>query len=153
MDTLEARLLREIDTIIIHCAATPPEMDLGAETIRRWHVARGWSDIGYHYVIRRGGEVEVGRDLDAVGAHARGHNSKSIGICLAGGKGSNKDDRPLEHYKMVQMSQLALLVRSLRIVLPGIRHVIGHNDVTDAKSCPGFNVGEWYSEVLREARH
>jgi len=72
-----------IQKLIIHCADTPPNMDVGAEEIRRWHVeGNGWSDIGYHYVIRRCGLIETGRDESTPGAHVRGHNTGSIGVCM-----------------------------------------------------------------------
>jgi len=84
--------MRIIDTVIVHCSATKPSMDIGVDVIRQWHMNKGWSDIGYHYVIRRNGAVELGRDLDKdgdvdeeIGAHAYGHNATSIGICLIGG--------------------------------------------------------------------
>ena len=70
--------------IMIHCAATRADMDIGAADIDRWHRQRGWRKIGYHYVIRRNGEVETGRDMDAVGAHCKGMNDKSVSICLVG---------------------------------------------------------------------
>lgn len=71
--------------LVVHCAATKARMDIGAAEIRRWHKEKGWADIGYHYVIRRNGVLEVGRDESTVGAHAVGHNARSIGICLVGG--------------------------------------------------------------------
>jgi N-acetylmuramoyl-L-alanine amidase len=85
--------MRLIDTIIGHCSFTPPKMDIGAAEIRGWHVdENGWLDIGYAYVIRRNGIIELGRDLDndgdvdeEIGAHARGFNAHSIGICVVGG--------------------------------------------------------------------
>jgi len=77
---------RPINLIVVHASYTPPSMDIGAETIRDWHVNdNGWDDIGYHYVITRAGEVEVGRPLEMAGAHVRGHNDDSIGVCLIGG--------------------------------------------------------------------
>ena len=56
---------RDINTVVVHCAATKPSMDIGAKEIRRWHVdGNGWADIGYHYVIRRSGCIDSGRDRD-----------------------------------------------------------------------------------------
>lgn len=105
--------MRTIDSIIIHCAYTPPGMDIGATEIRRWHVEeRGWKDIGYHYVVRRDGDVEPGRDLDGdgdvveeVGAHAAGHNAHSIGICLVGGRAED-DQAPDCNFTPAQWSSL-----------------------------------------------
>ena len=73
------------DLIVVHCSATRPQMDIGANTIREWHISRGFNNVGYALVIRRNGLLEIGPDLDDVGAHVAGHNSKSIGLCLVGG--------------------------------------------------------------------
>src|SRR3546814_13006463 len=74
--------MRRIETIILHCSYTPPSMDIGAAVIKGWHVdGNGWTDIGYHFVLRRNGAVEEGRPLDVVGAHAKNFNGRSIGIC------------------------------------------------------------------------
>jgi hypothetical protein len=76
---------RKIERIVVHTAATPEGRDIGAQEIDRWHRQRGWRMIGYHYVIRLDGTVEEGRDETIPGAHARGYNRTSIGICLIGG--------------------------------------------------------------------
>ena len=73
------------DYIIIHCSATPPNMDVNAKEIDRWHRQKGWLGIGYHYVIKRDGTREVGRKLSEAGAHCIAYNHKSVGICLVGG--------------------------------------------------------------------
>ena len=78
--------MRKIDKIIIHCSATPKHKDFSAETIRDWHVkGNGWDDIGYHYVVRLDGSLEYGRPVQVPGAHCRGENKSSIGICYIGG--------------------------------------------------------------------
>lgn len=131
--------MRELNRIIIHCAYTTPRMDVGAAEIRLWHLERGWSDIGYHYVIRRDGTVEAGRPVSEVGAHAKGYNVDSIGICLVGGKGiDGKDDA---NFTSAQWAALRPLVDEL-VALYGIRSVIGHRDVSD-KACPCFDVAAW----------
>ena len=80
------------DTLVIHCADTPEDMDIGAETIRKWHTEeRGWDDIGYHWVITRSGKLEPGRDLRMQGAHAVAVNGNSVGCCLVG-RGDNFTD-------------------------------------------------------------
>ena len=76
--------MREIKQIVVHCTASPDHMDIGANTIRQWHLDRGWSDNGYHYVVRRNGEIEKGRPDRIPGAHARGVNRTSIGIVWVG---------------------------------------------------------------------
>ena len=73
--------MRTITLIIIHCSAVRPWQQSSAVDIDRWHVARGWKGIGYHYVVRRDGTVEPGRALETKGDHCLNHNSHSIGIC------------------------------------------------------------------------
>ena len=78
--------------VIVHTTDTPPSMNIGVEEIREWHIERGFNGIGYHYVIRKNGTIEKGRDENMVGAHCKGRNWESIGIaCVGGWKG--EDDR------------------------------------------------------------
>ena len=129
--------MRTINTIIIHCTYTPTNMDVDVDTIRDWHVnERGWSDIGYHFLIRRDGEIEDGRPVEKAGAHARGHNSTSIGVALAGGM--SKNDKPEFNFTWAQMLSLDALLSDLQ-GKHDITRVIGHNQVS-SKDCPCFNV-------------
>ena len=140
--------MRQIDEIIVHCAATRPDwmQGQGAEAKRdeidRWHKARGWKGIGYHYFIDRDGRTVPGRSLQQTGAHTKGHNSKSIGICLAGGHGSSENDNFLDNYTFEQEQALRVLISELKIRIPGIKKITGHNQYA-AKACPGFNVPRW----------
>lgn len=130
--------MRTVDAIIVHCADTPVTMDIGYSEIRHWHVdLNGWNDVGYHFIIRRDGTVENGRDIDVPGAHAKGHNSKSIGVCLVGGKGA--DGAPEANFTLAQYQTLNALVARLRHEHGGDIKVIGHRDVSE-KACPSFNV-------------
>ncbi len=136
--------MRDLNRIIIHCAATPWDMDIGVEEIRKWHKAKGWRDCGYHYVIRLNGNIEVGRPLEQSGAHCKGHNKDSIGICLVGGKDGTAG------YTDAQWRSLRVLVEGLKKAMFRERIltdllVQGHNDYTNAKTCPNFSVGEWYA--------
>lgn len=134
-----------ITKVIIHAADTPADMDIGAEEIRRWHVeGNGWSDIGYHYVIRRDGRIELGRDLDGdgdvedeQGAHVYGHNRGTLGICMVGGK-------PDCNYTAAQWRSLAWLVRDI-LGRHGLTpaDVYGHRDFDDGKTCPQFDAPAW----------
>lgn len=131
---------RPIDKLIIHCAATKPDMDIGVKEIRKWHVeGNGWKDIGYHFVIRRDGTVEVGRDLNQIGAHAQGQNTGSIGICLVGGiSASGKAEA---NFTDKQWAELSRCARLFKAEYPkGTIH--GHNEYA-AKDCPSFNVQYW----------
>lgn len=139
--------MRQIEMIIIHCSATPPNMDIGVEEIRKWHLERGFSDIGYHFVIRRDGTVALGRPVELAGAHCKGHNSRSIGICLVGGtdKYTGKVISSC-NFTEEQWNSLESLVEDLLEEYPSIRSVHGHNEFA-AKDCPCFNVQEWVKRV------
>jgi len=137
--------MRPISKIIIHCAATRPDQDIGVKEIRTWHHKRGWLDIGYHAVIRRTGLIEFGRPTRTVGAHVRGHNEGSLGICLVGGYGSSPDDQFSDHFTDQQKVMLIGLIKGLQLALP-YATIHGHNEFAD-KACPGFRVGEWLEEV------
>ena len=134
---------KRTDYIVIHCSATPPTMDIGAETIRGWHRARGWGDIGYHYVLRRNGVAEAGRPFDEVGAHAQGHNHNSVAICYVGGvdaQGNPEDNRTDN-----QKDGLRALVAMCRMLYPDAE-VLGHRDLPGvAKACPSFDAKEEYA--------
>jgi len=134
--------MRKIHSFIIHCAATKPSMDIGVKDIDRWHRARGWLKVGYHFVIKRDGTLEEGRNVNEVGAHAKGHNTYSIGICLAGGideEGNSEDNFTDEQKRM-----LCTLLYSLRIDYPNAR-TIGHNEIS-SKECPCFDIQECWDK-------
>lgn len=130
--------MRKINLIVIHCADTYARMDIGVKEIREWHLARGFNDIGYHYVVRRDGTIEAGRPLEKPGAHAAGYNSQSIGICYIGGKGDN--DKPEDNRTPAQKQALHDLVNSLKQQFPQAK-IVGHRDLPDVqKACPCFSV-------------
>lgn len=138
--------MRKINMIIVHCSATKAGQDIGAEEIGAWHRKQGWSEIGYHYVIRRSGKIEKGRDLEKAGAHCRGRNRHSIGICLVGG--INGAGNPENNFTAEQFVSLKLLLSELREKFP--QTVIhGHCDFA-AKACPCFNVREFLLKELGE---
>jgi len=135
--------IREVEYLVIHCSATPEDMDIGAEEIKRWHLQRGWLDIGYHYVIRRDGTVEKGRNDNVPGAHARGYNEKSLGICLIGGVEFDKHT-PEANYTHAQWDSLEHLVRTLKGDHEDAE-VIGHRDLPGVnKACPSFDAPRWW---------
>ena len=131
-------MARRIDEIILHCAATKPGMDIGVKEIRQWHIEeRGWRDIGYHWVIRRDGTVENGRDEDVIGAHCLNHNARSIGVCLVGGL-SQDGKRPEDNFTEAQFVSLAKLIHQLRARSPEAS-IHGHSEFA-SKACPVFSV-------------
>ena len=105
--------MRIIKEIIIHCSATKENKDYTVADIDRWHRARGFRKIGYHFVIYRNGDIHVGRSLSEIGAHCKGHNAISIGICYIGGldakDGSPKDTRTPS--QRIALEALVLLLR------------------------------------------
>ncbi len=144
--------MRKINNIFIHCSATQPTWGQGTnlrwkvDEIRSWHKARGFSDIGYHYVIDRDGKVAKGRDEETIGAHAKGWNKDSIGICLLGGFGSNANDKFLDNYTQIQQDVIVKKINELLEKYGKDVVVRGHNEVS-AKACPGFVVMHWWDEV------
>jgi N-acetylmuramoyl-L-alanine amidase len=132
--------MRSIDLIVVHCSATPQDMDIGAETIDRWHKERGWAGIGYHYVIRRNGRVENGRPLERAGAHAAGHNDASVGVCMVGGTDAEDRQKAEANFAMSQYRALEELIFTLRGRF-GSLEVLGHRDLPGVrKACPCFDV-------------
>ena len=133
------------DYIVIHCSATKPSMDIGAETIKDWHVnERKWRDIGYHKVIKRHGDVEDGRDIRDSGAHSAGYNSKSVGLCMVGGMA--EDNSAENNFTAQQWTALLDLVKQIKVDYPEA-DVIGHNEISE-KECPSFDVQQWKKENL-----
>ena len=140
--------MREINLIAVHGAATGAGMDIGAEEITRWHTDKpprgnGWSDIGYHYVIRRDGALEAGRPVAKAGAHIRGHNANSIGVCLVG------SGHPRPNYTAPQYIALHGLLTQLIRKHPNAR-IAGHFELDAGKPhCPGFDVASFIARKER----
>lgn len=148
-DCLDARDIT--DMIVIHHTGNPTDDDLSAEEINESHQDQGWVGIGYHYVIRKDGTVELGRPDWAIGAHAYGENSHTIGVHVCG---NFEIGEPTD----AQIEALAMLIANLceDYGLPiDEDHVVGHRDLM-ATACPGANLyallpeirgkGNWYAE-------
>jgi hypothetical protein len=143
--------MRPIKKIIVHCADTYPNMDIGVVEITKWHTtpsptdpSKPWPDIGYHDVIRLNGRIEIGRSIHLSGAHAKGHNHDSIGICLVGGK--SQDNEPENNFTEKQFKSLAQLIRMYRVTYGADLPVYGHSDFSAYKTCPNFNVKAFLEE-------
>ena len=135
---------KNVRWIIIHCSATPEGRDVSVEDVRRWHVEeRGWSDIGYHWFIELDGTLKQGRHESRSGAHAKGFNSASIGVCYAGGVDSKM--KPKDTRTDDQKITLGCLMQDLRGRYPKARS-IGHCDVS-SKACPSFDAKSEYSNI------
>lgn len=138
--------MRRISKIVIHCSDTPEGKEFDSLDIKEWHLERGFNDIGYHYVILLDGTIEIGRSLKTVGAHARGANLSSIGICYIGGKNSDmtlsKDTRTSE-----QKESLLLLLKTLKKMFR-TAEIVGHYQaVSTSKQCPSFDACEEYKDL------
>ncbi len=138
--------MRKISRVILHCAATPDypsessRYDLfGAADIDAWHRERGWDGIGYHYVIRRTGVVEVGRPIGKVGAHTQGENGDSLGVCYIGSR-TPTDSQVIE---LLSLASEICLTHGL-----GADDWYGHYEFNKDKTCPGFPMN-LFRETLR----
>lgn len=144
--------MRAINEIIVHCSATRPNWMEGKsakakrDEIRRWHLAKGWSDIGYHHLIDRDGTLVEGRPMQKTGAHVKGHNTGTIGVCLIGGHGSSENDEFHDNFTEAQNVALRKYIDDQKAQRPWIEKVSGHNEYA-AKACPGFRVSEWLADV------
>ncbi len=135
--------------IVIHCADTKPCMDIGAKDIDRWHRERGWLGIGYHLVIRRDGTIENGRKLTPesiqAGAHVKGYNHCSVGICMAGGMAEDGKGHE-DNFTDAQWDALQTVVKELKRAFPQAK-VVGHTDLDPHKPCPCFDAQSWWAGV------
>ena len=129
---------KKTDYIVIHCAGTKPSMDIDIDVIDQWHRKRGFFSAGYHYFLKRDGTRETGRSLDEVGAHAKGFNHRSIGICLAGGVSEEDHTVAENNFTKQQWVELELLLEELIRTYPSAK-IIGHNQISQ-KDCPSFDV-------------
>lgn len=137
---------RRITEIILHCSATPEGRDYTVADIKKWHLARGFSDIGYHYVIYRDGTVIPGRNEALVGAHCTGRNSNSIGICYIGGC-ARDGKTPKDTRTVAQRRALIVLVKKLMLKY-GIteKYIFGHYQFAN-KACPSFKIEDFKKEL------
>ena len=144
----DMRVFRKINQIVIHCS----DSEFGGwKLIDDWHKQRGWSGIGYHYVIcntyptsksnaqpNRDGRIEYGRDMNVVGGHVRGFNAHSLGICVIF----------KERFTGEQFNTLVDLVTDVQISFPDIKdNIVGHYELDDKKTCPNFNM-DWFRNQL-----
>ena len=138
--------MRIITLIVIHCSAVRPDQTSSVAQIDTWHRDRGFKfGVGYHYVVRRNGEIEAGRPEWLVGAHCVNHNKYSIGVCYEGGlnaRGQPADTRTLE-----QKAALRTLLADLHRRYPRAV-IVGHHDLNPMKACPCIkNVTQEYANL------
>jgi N-acetylmuramoyl-L-alanine amidase len=137
--------MRQIKYIIIHCSATKAGQDFCAKDIKKWHLERGFSDIGYHKIIDLNGTVEPGRSEEIPGAHCKGYNANSIGICYIGGLDEN--GKPADTRTEAQKKSLLKLIKSYKLRFPNAK-VVGHRDMPNVhKACPCFDAKKEYENI------
>ena len=122
---------RAFNRVILHCSATPDDNqhDYSAAAIDLWHKQRGWTGIGYHFVIRRSGKIEEGRDINKIGAHTKGHNTDSIGVCYIGTRRPTKE----------QIEAFLILFKKLRDEYKiEANNWFGHYEFNGHKECPSI---------------
>ena len=127
-DELKSRKQSDIKLIIVHHRAGDGDI----ESIHQYHKKRGWAGIGYHFYIMKDGSVHKGRDIQQIGAHCKGCNTSSIGICL---EGNFKHEQPTG----AQLNSLSELCLSLKHDIPTIKRVLNHNDLYKTE-CPAIDL-------------
>ena len=152
--------MRTINLFVVHCSATREDCTLSPEALDVMHRRRGFNGTGYHYYIRKDGTLYLTRSLERIGAHAKGFNAHSIGICYEGGLDCR--GRPADTRTPEQCAALRLLVHQLLGKFPDCR-VCGHRDLSPdrngngeiepeewIKVCPCFDAEEEFKELVAE---
>ncbi|MBU2708892.1 N-acetylmuramoyl-L-alanine amidase [Zooshikella marina] len=122
-----------IEYLVVHCSDSPNSKNYSAKDIHQWHLQRKWAGIGYHKVIKRDGSIENGRPEYWVGAHVKGYNSRSLGVCLIG----------RDSFTKKQFETLEIVLTDWKCKYPNAT-VCGHKDLNPQKTCPNFNVTAWW---------
>ena len=126
-----------IKSLVIHCSDTSDDQDLTAKDIHKMHIGFGWDGIGYHKLSRRNGVIENGRPEYWIGAHVKGKNEESLGVCLIG----------RSYFSTLQYKSLEIVIKSWKKKYPKAK-IIGHCDVIETKkTCPNFNVAIWSKNI------
>ena len=141
---LENRMLT--DQLVIHHIGGDCDRDVSAEEVHQWHINRGWSGIGYHFLIRKDGTIERGRPIDTVGAHVEGQNSHTIGINISG---TFCNSLPTDA-QIVSAAGLAADLCSMYRIRPSYNTIVGHCDLAST-ACPGNYLYERIPDICQMA--
>lgn len=126
-----------IKLLVVHCSDTENNKDLNALDIHKMHLDFGWDGIGYHKIICRSGKIENGRPEYWIGAHVKGYNDISLGVCLIG----------RDEFTIKQFSSLEKVLRKWKLLYPDTK-ILGHRDTGNtSKTCPNFDVGIWCKDI------
>jgi N-acetylmuramoyl-L-alanine amidase len=137
------KLQKPIKNIVVHSSATPKDRDHTEEDIERWHKRKGWKDTGYHFIVLLDGIVESGRPITERGAHTRGHNHNTIGVCYIGG--TDQSGKAMDTRTPAQKEKMRQLLSELLAVYPGA-NIVGHRDLA-ATACPSFDAKSEYANL------
>ena len=140
--------MRIFDTVVLHCSATPEGRWHDADDLRDWHVnGNGWSDIGYHFVLLLDGTIEEGRPLRRQGAHVKGHNKNTVGVCYIGGV--DEHGNPKDTMTPEQEMAFEQVVYCLREEYGDEIDIMGHRDYEGvSKACPSLDVREKFDYLI-----
>lgn len=135
--------MRKINLIVVHCTATPSSRRITVADIDSWHKARGFNEIGYHFIIHQDGYIDLGRDIEIAGAHVKGFNSHSVGVAYVGGLDEN--GKPADTRTPQQKQALLRLLRHLKETYPEAV-IRSHRDYAN-KACPCFDATKEYEDL------
>jgi len=148
--------MRKIKYLVVHCSATQEGRHIPTEEIKRWHLKKGWSDIGYHAVIELDGSVHDGRPEIRIGAGVKGYNKNSLHICYIGGyEAKKKNGKWVSKDTRTQAQKDALrdMLEYWKNLHPNAE-VLGHRDFPNvAKSCPCFSAKDEYKDITDRFKH
>lgn len=129
---------KKISLLVVHCSDTDDKKNLSAVDIHKMHLTFGWDGIGYHKVITRSGKVENGRPEYWIGAHVKGNNEISLGVCLIG----------KNHFTKKQFISLERVLKKWKKIHPKAK-IVGHKDTGNTnKTCPNFDVIKWSQKII-----
>lgn len=134
----------KVTEIIVHCTATKQGQPATVADVDRWHKAKGWAGIGYHYLVYLDGTIHQGRSENKIGAHCVGHNSHSIGVCYVGGL-ANDGKTAKDTRTEAQKAGLLKILKELKARYPNAK-IYGHRDFA-AKACPCFDAKAEYKGI------
>lgn len=149
--------MRTINLIVIHCSASRVDRNFTEDDLEVYHRRRGFNGTGYHFYIRKNGDIKTTREIERIGAHAKGYNRNSVGICYEGGLDCH--GRPADTRTEWQIHSMHVLILTLLRDYPGCR-ICGHRDLSPdlngngeiepeewIKACPCFDVKEFCSKM------
>ena len=130
---------KNIKLLVVHCSDSDDSKTLTAFDLHKMHLNFGWDGIGYHKIINRSGKIENGRPEYWVGAHVKGKNNISLGVCLIG----------RHKFTIKQFISLEKVLRKWKFLYPNAK-VVGHRDTGNTdKTCPNFDVETWIKEKFK----